>query len=69
MKNKRSAEEMERLGFTKSASGRWHCDQCEALSINGVPCHEHGCPNRSWECPECGEMKSHTEDFCDCLGF
>lgn len=21
------------------------CDQCEMLSINGVPCHETGCPN------------------------
>jgi len=21
------------------------CDQCEMLSINGVACHEHGCPN------------------------
>ena len=20
-------------------------DQCEALAINGVPCHEAGCPN------------------------
>jgi hypothetical protein len=21
------------------------CDQCEALVINGVACHEAGCPN------------------------
>ena len=21
------------------------CTQCDLLSINGVPCHEHGCPN------------------------
>jgi hypothetical protein len=21
------------------------CNQCEALGIDGVPCHEHGCPN------------------------
>jgi len=21
------------------------CSQCEALVINGVPCHETGCPN------------------------
>ena len=21
------------------------CDQCQMLSINGVPCHETGCPN------------------------
>lgn len=22
------------------------CDQCESTVINGVYCHEHGCPNR-----------------------
>lgn len=22
------------------------CDQCNAVMINGVFCHEHGCPNR-----------------------
>lgn len=21
------------------------CSQCEAVVINGVACHEHGCPN------------------------
>lgn len=26
-------------------SYRVKCDQCEALVINGVPCHEQGCPN------------------------
>lgn len=34
------------------------CDSCEMLSINGVACHEIGCPD-SWkgsvrECNECG---------------
>jgi predicted RNA-binding Zn-ribbon protein involved in translation (DUF1610 family) len=23
-----------------------NCDQCDMLSINGVACHELGCPNR-----------------------
>ena len=22
-----------------------HCDQCEMLAINGIACHERGCPN------------------------
>ncbi len=26
------------------------CDQCEAVSINGIACHETGCPN-SWRHP------------------
>lgn len=24
---------------------KMHCDQCEVLMINGVFCHETGCPN------------------------
>ena len=24
---------------------RIRCSQCDALVINGVPCHETGCPN------------------------
>ncbi len=44
-----------------------NCDQCEALTINGLYCHELGCPNthkrydheeETWvgrrECFECG---------------
>jgi len=34
------------------------CDSCEALMINGVYCHESGCPNMwkttSVDCRECG---------------
>ena len=55
------------------------CDQCEVLSINGVPCHETGCPNsrKTWieergewvlflECRECGsELEEGTA--CDCM--
>ncbi len=28
-------------------ASRWHvrCSQCEALVINGLACHETGCPN------------------------
>jgi hypothetical protein len=25
------------------------CSQCEATVINGVPCHERGCPNEHKE--------------------
>ena len=42
-----------------------NCNQCEMLSINGIPCHELGCPNtnarwdgESWieqlKCRQCG---------------
>jgi hypothetical protein len=52
------------------------CDQCEALMINGVFCHETGCPNSkktyrygAWirviECFECGcEVEDGT--VCNC---
>ena len=42
------------------------CNSCDAIAINGVNCHEQGCPD-SWlnpltdepnpvECAECGSM-------------
>lgn len=30
------------------------CSQCESLVINGVACHETGCPNIVRDCRECG---------------
>lgn len=52
-----------------------HCDQCEVLFINGVKCHEHGCPSaykdEIRECKDCGcdfEPESSRQTFCnDCL--
>jgi hypothetical protein len=34
---------------------RIRCDFCEAVSINGVACHEHGCVREPVECRWCGE--------------
>jgi hypothetical protein len=52
------------------------CDQCAATRINGVFCHEHGCPNtgkrwedgewvRYFECFECG-CDVRQGETCDC---
>ena len=55
-----------------------HCDQCEMLSINGVACHETGCPNsrdprydaenETWiktrECFECGCTVDADDPCC-----
>lgn len=54
------------------------CDQCDSAYINGVFCHEHGCPNANkvwdkesemwvsvYECSECGEMIPEGES-CPC---
>lgn len=51
-------ERLEELGFDRSywnddGDLRARCSQCEALTIQGVPCHETGCPHETHECEEC----------------
>jgi len=51
------------------------CDQCESLTINGIPTHEHGCPE-AWRdtpkrCFQCGfdftPQEYRAETLCpDC---
>lgn len=49
----KTREVFERDGFTFTPSTnegyRVSCDQCAALVINGVPCHETGCVNNKPE--------------------
>lgn len=45
-----------------------NCNQCEFIYINGVGCHETGCPNikKIKECFKCGfEVLEGTEN-CGC---
>lgn len=62
-----------RYAFTVSRPMR--CDQCAMVTINGVPCHEHGCPNRNarWDgeqwvrqttCHECGCTVDVGDECC-----
>ncbi len=57
---------------------RVSCNQCQMLSINGVPCHETGCPNmgarwdadqQDWvkqrECFECGSTVDEDDPCCN----
>lgn len=57
------------------------CDQCEMISIQGVPCHETGCPN-AWRgiktCDAClqdFEPEYRFQRYCsgscwnDCEGY
>ena len=30
-----------------------HCNSCQAVMINGVFCHEVGCPMQTRRCPAC----------------
>jgi len=54
------------------------CNQCSAAIINGVFCHEIGCPNMrsrydaaldAWikmrECSECGSIVDQSEPCCN----
>ena len=51
------------------------CEQCEVLNINGINCHERGCPD-AWkdydrDCKWCGSEfipEDQDQEFCceDC---
>lgn len=41
------------------------CDQCQVVRINGVACHETGCPN-SWLHPITGEPYLRECEECGC---
>lgn len=66
-----------RLARRKSAI-RLTCPQCQLVSINGIPCHETGCPNSSarfdfdsgeWVkqrvCRECGCTVDADDPCCN----
>jgi hypothetical protein len=59
--------QIERQGFNVSACGYVTCDQCHAVIINGIPCHEAGCPNAMHECNGCHELIPMRQRYCtDC---
>jgi hypothetical protein len=43
------------------------CSQCETLVINGMACHETGCPNAVHECKGCNVLVPVRQTYCaDC---
>lgn len=61
------------LGFDESShvpfkkQFRVKCSQCEALCINGMPTHEHGCPHAMHECRGCNALIPVGVRYCrDC---
>jgi hypothetical protein len=52
-------------GFRVDDDGRASCDQCAALSINGVPTHETGCPNARHECAGCNALVPVRVKYCE----
>jgi hypothetical protein len=49
--------------FTKTF--RIGCSTCAALAINGVPCHERGCPNETFECKGCSATVARRGTYCE----
>lgn len=52
---------------------RIQCDSCQIVRINGVICHETGCPN-AWknaqrECPWCGRAFKPKERRQKCCSM
>lgn len=51
-KRDRTGDNLRGMGFDETKynreSGYWRprCSQCEVLVIQGVACHENGCPNQ-----------------------
>jgi hypothetical protein len=46
------------------------CNSCEAVMINGIYCHENGCPD-AWkdykrECKWCGSMFTPEDKYQTC---
>lgn len=54
-KKSNTGKRLRRLGFDKTTYNRStgyykvKCSQCEAVVINGIACHETGCPNQPYE--------------------
>lgn len=44
---------------------RVRCSQCEASVINGIACHEAGCPNQTFECKGCNARVSRRGAYCE----
>jgi hypothetical protein len=59
------------LGFTRTQhipftrQYRIQCDCCASVVINGIPCHERGCPNATHECNGCNERIPVSRKYCD----
>ena len=65
---------LQQRGFDKArhvpftSTFRVGCSQCEALVINGVACHETGCPNETHECKGCNAQVPRRGMYCEDCG-
>jgi hypothetical protein len=61
MKTKRLIE----LGFDTSTAKRVGCSRCQVMVIMGVPTHEQGCPNQTYQCKGCNNLVSRGMRYCE----
>lgn len=64
-------DSLESQGFDTCTPGNYSgvvnvgCSQCEASVINGVACHETGCPNEVHECHGCNSYVPRGVKYCE----
>ena len=68
-KTQRRLEHLDTLGFDESSVIRGglirvKCSRCEALTINSIATHEHGCPNAMHECHGCNAIVPARVRYC-----
>lgn len=56
-------DESYHIAFTRTY--KIQCGQCEALVINGIPTHEHGCSNATHECNGCYARIPTNQRYCE----
>jgi hypothetical protein len=66
--NQAMRQSLESRGFDAISDGRFarpKCSACEVAVINGVACHETGCPNARHECKGCNALVPMRQTYCD----
>lgn len=64
-------ETLRQRGFDRSShipstkQYRVRCSACEALVVNGCPCHETGCDRATHECAGCSEVIPSQRRYCE----
>ena len=63
-------EKYESMGFDKTTvkhyTTRLGCSGCDCYFINGIACHETGCPNTTYECKGCNEILDYQGYCAEC---
>ena len=58
-------DRMATRGFNVDEDGSVSCDSCAVMAINGIHCHEQGCPNMTHECAGCNAQVPMNVKYCE----